>query len=164
MAKLDRPVNGPGGIAALVSRIARPAFAKSSPGTAQMVEAWPSIVGPALAVVTTPRRLTQGTLTITCSGPVAMELQHLSNELLGRINQYLGRQSVHRLRFLQTQTQAPRGTLKPRPAPSKAAAAATEAAIADLPDGPLKDALALLGRAVLTESTSRLGKQPNTRS
>ena len=46
------------------------------------MEAWSGIVGPILADLTVPRRLSQGTLTIGCSGPVAMELQHLSTELL----------------------------------------------------------------------------------
>ena len=65
------------------------------------MEAWSGIVGPILADMTVPRRLSQGTLTIGCSGPVAMELQHLSTELLNRVNQYLGAQTVHRLRFVQ---------------------------------------------------------------
>ena len=58
--------------------------------------------GPASSVrrsaeVTVPRRLSHGTLTIGCAGPVAMELQHLSAELIGRINQYLGAQTVQQL-------------------------------------------------------------------
>jgi len=73
-----------------------------------------------------PRRLGQGTLTIGCAGPVAMELQHLSNEVLGRINQYLGTQAVLRLRFVQiTAARAPinRGRTLPkqsrRPPPNR---------------------------------------------
>jgi hypothetical protein len=125
------------------------------------MEAWPGIVGPALADVTTPRRLSQGTLTIGCSGPVAMELQHLSIEVLARINQYLGSQVARRLRFVQiTAAQAP-VRLKPRR--TEAAETAASQAVAGLPDGPLRAALAALGRAVLTESASRLGSQLHTR-
>ena len=52
---------------------------------------WPTIVGPAIAAVTMPRRLHGGTLTIACAGPIAMELQHLAREVIERINTHLGR-------------------------------------------------------------------------
>jgi len=92
---------------------------------------------------------------------MAMELQHLSTELINRINQYLGSQTVRRLRFVQTLTARPPPLAKLRP--SHAAEAVASQAVADLPEGPLRSALAGLGRAVLTESSSRLGKQPRTR-
>jgi hypothetical protein len=125
------------------------------------MEAWAGIVGPALGDVTTPRRLSQGTLTIGCSGPVAMELQHLSTELLVRINQYLGSHAVRRLRFVQIT--AMRVLARPKPRPSEAVQAAAAQAVARLADGPLRTALAALGRAVLSESASRLGQQLHTR-
>ena len=99
--------SGPRSISDLVPTVAHHAFRRSAPGISQLLEAWPGIVGPALAVTTTPRRLAQGTLTIGCSGPMAMELQHLSAEVMQRINQYLGSQVVRRLRFLQTTAAAP---------------------------------------------------------
>src|SRR5262245_27054536 len=102
MKKVSRPVHGPRPIASLVPVITRKAFSRASPGVAQLMEAWTAIVGPALAAVTTPRNLTQGSLTIGCTGPVAMELQHLSAELISRINRSLGGQSVRRLRFVQS--------------------------------------------------------------
>jgi hypothetical protein len=158
MAKLSRPVHGPRPIAAVVPVVTRNAFSRAAPGVAQLMEAWPGIVGPALAEVTTPRRLSQGTLTIACSGPVAMELQHLSIEVLGRINQYLGPHSVRRLRFVQiTSVRAPT-----HPGPRRTEVAAPDS-VADLAAGPLQAALAALGRAVLSESTSRLGKQLHTK-
>ncbi|MGN6816220.1 MAG: DUF721 domain-containing protein, partial [Solirubrobacterales bacterium] len=51
-------------------------------------------------VLTVPRRLHGGTLSVACAGPVAMELQHLAPELLARINAHLGRPVVERLRFV----------------------------------------------------------------
>jgi hypothetical protein len=125
------------------------------------MEAWTGIVGPTLAEVTIPRRLGQGTLTIGCSGPVAMELQHLSSEVLGRINQYLGSQAVLRLRFVQIT--AARAPVQPRPHPTKAIEAAAAESVSHLPEGPLRTALAELGRAVLSESASRLRQQPHTK-
>lgn len=163
MTKDWRHVHGPRPVGALVPAIVRPIFARAAPGVGGLMEAWPGIVGPALADAASPKRLGRGTLTIACSGPVALELQHLSVELTGRINQYLGSQAVQRLRFVQTQTQRPRPLARAAPA-SAAAMEAAAAAVADLPEGPLRTALVNLGRAVITESASRLGKQPRTRN
>jgi hypothetical protein len=162
MTKAARAVHGPRPIASLVPVVARAAFRRGTVGVGQLLEAWSSIVGPALADITSPRRLAQGTLTIACSGPVAMELQHLSSELLGRVNQYLGSPAVSRLRLVQTTV----ARVKSRPSrrPREAARQAASAAVATLPEGPLRSALADLGLLVLIESASRLEHQPRTRS
>jgi hypothetical protein len=128
---------------------------------AQILEAWVGIVGPALADVTTPRRLSQGTLTIGCTGPVAMELQHLTTEVLVRISQYLGSNSIRRLRFVQITTVRAPAMVKRRP--TEAAEIAASQAVSRLADGPLRAALAKLGRAVLSESASRLQLQLHTK-
>jgi len=106
---------------------------------------WPGIVGPAIAAVTVPRRLTGGTLTIACSGPIAMELQHLGPQLIGRINAALGTVTVQTLRFVQ---QAPAG---PRKVPERAPVPLPETvrgALDTVGNAPLRDALARLARGV----------------
>jgi hypothetical protein len=162
MTKVARPVHGPRSIASVVPVVARKAFARAAPGVGQLADAWVGIVGPALAQATSPRRLGQGTLTIGCFGPMATELQHLSGELISRINQYLGGATVQRLRFVQTFPANPPVRLRPRVTEATATAAAN--AVAELPVGPLREALAALGRVVLAEAPSRLGKQPRTRA
>src|ERR1700677_3337277 len=127
MPKVSRPVHGPRSIASVVPAVARLAFNRSGLGVAQLMEAWSGIVGPVLADATTPRRLAQGTLTIGCSGPMAMELQHLSTELIGRINHYLGSPAVKRLRFVQTLEGRPPPRPPPRPVSGTGEAAAPEA-------------------------------------
>ena len=67
----------------------------------RQVELELAMVGPALAAVTVPRRLTRGTLTLACSGPVALELAHLAPQLIARINAHCGRVVVQRLSFVQ---------------------------------------------------------------
>ncbi len=147
-----RHVYGPRPVSALLPVVTRAAFRRRSPAAAQVLADWPSIVGPALAAVTTPRRLLAGTLTLACSGPIAMELQHLATELIARINAHLGAPTVQALRFVQT---APAPALPPRaPRVVAGAAEAAEAAVAGLPSGELRDALAALGRAVLNVDTS----------
>ncbi len=115
---------------------------------------WAAIVGPLLASVSAPRRLSAGTLTIACTGPVAIELQHYAGELTERINIHLGSPTVRALRFVQTALPAPRPAVAPGRV-SPAAAAAAESAVSALPEGELREALAALGRAVLAGDLPR---------
>ena len=135
-----RYVYGPRAVGALLPAITRAAFRTRSPAGGALLADWALIVGPALAAVTSPRRLAGGTLTIGCAGPVAMELQHLSAELLSRINGALGKASVTQLRFVQDFMPPPSPPV-PRPPP-------TPIPVAGLPPGPLHDALAALGGAI----------------
>jgi hypothetical protein len=154
MNRDERHVYGPRPVGALMPRLTRPAFRRRSPATAQVLADWSAIVGPAIAAVTTPRRLTSGALTIACAGPIAMELQHLAGEVIARINAHLGSQVVNALRFVQTHEPLVPVAPLPRPA-DPAKLAAVEAAVADLPDGELRAALASLGQAVLTSPKNR---------
>ena len=141
-----------------MAALTRPAFRRRAPAAAQVMADWPSIVGPALAATTMPRRLQSGILTLACAGPVAMELQHLSNEVIARINRHLGTVAVTRLRFVQDGA-AP--TLLPASRqPSPQAAEAAELAASVVPPGALRDALAALGRAVLTAAAARTPNPP----
>lgn len=108
---------------------------------------WPALVGPALAAVSQPLRLSSGTLTLACSGPVAMELQHLAPQLAARINAALGRVAVERFRFVQRApaSAAPRPPARPAPA---ALPERVESALAGIASPELRDALARLARGV----------------
>ena len=142
-----RHVYGPRPVGALVPQVTRPAFRRHSAASARIMADWAAIVGPALAAVTTPRRLAAGTLTLACSGPLAVELQHLTAQLTERINTHLGGTPVHRLRFVQATLSAV--PARPPPKIPTAAIQAAQRAVADLPEGPLRDALAALGSAVI---------------
>lgn len=131
----------------LIPAITRPAFRRRSPAGAQLLADWAQVVGPALAAVTAPLRLSAGTLTIACAGPVAMELQHLAPELVSRINGHLGRVTVERLRFVQQSLPA-RPAAKPSPPPEKPLPAGLQERIAALPEGELRLALENLARRV----------------
>ena len=133
-------------LGSLLPRLTRPAFKRRSPAGALLMADWPAVVGPALAGVTSPKRLSAGTLVIACSGPVAMELTHLAPQLIARINAHLGRVTVERLRFVQQPgTPAPPAR---RPAPAAPLPAPVEAAMARIPEGGLREALAKLARGV----------------
>jgi hypothetical protein len=141
-----RFLGGPRPLGALVPALTRPAFKRKSPAGAQIMADWPALVGPALAAVSQPLRLSSGTLTLACSGPVAMELQHLAPQLAGRINAALGRVAVERFRFVQ---RAPAMAAPPmRRAPLDTLPARIESAIAGVESAELRDALARLARGV----------------
>jgi len=142
-----RFLGGPRPLGALVPALTRPAFKRKSPAGAQIMADWPALVGPALAAVSQPVRLSSGTLTLACSGPVAMELQHLAPQLAGRINAALGRVAVERFRFVQRALAGMAPRPAPRPAPA-ALPAHVESALAGIDSPELRDALARLARGV----------------
>ncbi len=158
MAGQPRFVYGPRALGSLVPQVTRQTFRKRNPASAQIVADWEIIVGPKVASMTVPRRLDRGVLTIGCAGPAAMDLHYMGIEVINRINTHLGGQPVHSLKF--TQAGMPRRSKPERPSPPEAILEA-EAAVADLPDGELKAALAALGRVVIGRSkhlTRRLTK------
>jgi hypothetical protein len=143
-----RFLGGPRLLGALIPRLTRPAFRRKSPAGAQLMADWPSIIGPALAAVTAPQRLTGGTLTLACAGTVAMELTHLAPQIIQRINAHLGRAAVERLRFVQL---PPAGATTPRrvaPAPAPELPPPVRARLDSVPDEELREALARLARGV----------------
>ena len=144
-----RHVWGPRAVGALLPALTRPAFRGRSAASAQLLSDWATVVGPALAAVTQPRRLTGTTLTLACSGPIALELQHMSGELIARINGHLGRTAVERLRFVQQMLPG----LAAVPAPAQAGPPPPP--VAGLPPGKLNEALARLGQAVARKEPGR---------
>ena len=144
----SRFMSGPRAIAALLPAVTKPAFRARSAASAQVVADWSEIVGPALAAVTQPRRLSGSTLTVVCSGPIALELQHLTGQLAQRINGHFGRTLVEQFRFVQGTVSLERPRPRPRPAPP--------IDIPDMPPGELRDALGKLGAAV-RQARSREG-------
>jgi hypothetical protein len=134
-------VSGSKPIGTLLPRVTKAAFRKHSPASALLMADWPIIVGPALAATTTPRGFAGGTLTLGCTGPVALELQHLATTLIERINQHLGRAAVVRLRFVAEAARAPKAPVQQAPRPEPVP-------IDGLTSGPLRDALSRLGAAI----------------
>jgi hypothetical protein len=152
---VQRHVYGPRPVGALVPAIARPAFRKRSPAAAQVMADWVSIVGPRLAAITSPRRLSAGKLIIACAGPVAMELQHLAPELISRINTHLGTAAIERLGFVQAVDAPVSAKLAGRLPLSAADERRAAESVKTVPSGELHDALAALSRAVLAAGQER---------
>jgi hypothetical protein len=81
------------------------AFSRAGFSEPTLVMRWPDIVGMEVARIARPIRLTQGAtggvLTILSEPAAALFLQHESRALCERINTYLGRKTVAKLRFIQ---------------------------------------------------------------
>ena len=134
--------------------------AKFGRGAQALEPRWREIVGDRLARVTRPQKLTKGrggaggTLELRVAGPAALLVQHQSEDILARVNLFLGAGSVDKLRIAQGPVKPPSDIAAP-PKPRRAAQplaaqdeAALKAAVADAPDS-LKGPLERLGRAVL---------------
>ena len=129
-------------------------------GATALEPRWREIVGDRLARVTRPQKLTRGrggsggTLELRVAGPAALLVQHQSEDILARVNLFLGAGSVDRLRIAQGPVRPPSDIAaapKRRPAPKPLAAheeAALQAALDPVPEN-LKGPLERLGRAVL---------------
>ena len=107
---------------------------------------WREIAGPEVARIARPFRFSEkdGLLTLTAEPGAAMFLAHEGRALAGRINQWLGRAAVSRIKFVQTKLQQ-----SPRPpAPPKPGKAPNPADPVHSYQGPenLKAALASLAR------------------
>jgi hypothetical protein len=136
--------------------------AKFGRGASALEPRWTEIVGERLARVTRPQKLSKGrggaggTLELRVAGPAALLVQHQSEEILQRVNLFLGPGSVEKLRIAQGPVKPPVGLpkpVRPRTAPAPLPAhqeAELKAAVADAPD-PLKGPLERLGRAVLSD-------------
>ena len=94
-----------------------------------------------------------GTLTLRCLGAMALELQHQTPMLLERINSYFGYRAVAQLRLVQGSLRRhPQRKTAKLPPLAPADRAATEAQLAPLPEGEVKDALRRLGDAIQQRS------------
>ncbi len=129
-------------------------------GAGALEPRWREIVGDRLARVTRPQKLTRGrdgaggTLELRVAGPAALLVQHQSEDILQRVNLFLGAGSVDKLRIAQGPVRPPSDTPSPasrpaRPAPLPAAVEADlKQSVRNAAD-PLKGPLEQLGRAVL---------------
>jgi hypothetical protein len=121
-----------------------------------LVLRWEEIAGPEVARIARPLKWSEGasggTLTLKAEPGAALFLQHETRTLCERINSYLGRAAVSKLRFVQ-------GALPPktihRPAPKHPVAIpANDPALSYKGKDSLRDALVNLARARLSAKQS----------
>lgn len=100
------PIRTPPRIGGLVSRAAQPVLKKMGFEEPYIVDHWSDIVGAELAQYVTPLKLSRAqksqgkTLTVAAPGPLTLELQHKSPQILDRINAYYGHKAIEKLRIV----------------------------------------------------------------
>ena len=128
--------------------LAAPAFARKGFADPTLVLRWAEIVGPDVARLARPIRLSEGanggTLTLKAEPGASVFLQHEMPALCERINAYLGRPAVNRLRFVQGPLET--GPQPARPQVRPGAVAAQDPARGFHGSDGLKDALLALAR------------------
>jgi len=133
---------------------ARSAFARAGFNDPTLVLRWEEIAGAETARLAVPVRLSEGphggVLTLKAEPGAAVFLQHETRPLCERINAYLGRPAVARLKFVQGSLQPRSGPAAKRPMPGPLPAA-DPARKYQGPQG-LRDALLALARARQTKA------------
>ena len=140
-------------LAATLPPITAPIFKTRGFAEAGILTDWPAIVGEMLGRRTAPERIAfprgdkrGGTLHVTCESAFAPELQHLSPQVIERINGYFGYPAVAQLKILQGRVVQRAKTAKKPPLPAKGLAEA--APPYDDEADPLAAALDRLGAAI----------------
>lgn len=158
---------GPVPLAELVGKVVDPVIAKRGFAGADLIAAWPEIVGRAYADFTQPERIlwprtpegaepAPGILFLKVDGPRAIFLQHELPQIRERINAFLGYAAVAQIRIaqgpVQTRARPGRRALAPLSAGAEARLAK---AIDGVTDDKLRSALDRLGRGVMAERNKR---------
>jgi hypothetical protein len=138
----------------LIGRLTAPALKRRGFRDVQIMDHWPVIVGRQLATLTMPERLVRRSeqetvLVVRVDGAMALEIQHLSPQILDRINQYYGPATVTRLQIIQGPLPHAFHGVYPRPAELRPLTQQADEALADFPRGSLRDALARLGGRIM---------------
>jgi len=138
---------------ASLARVVRPIMARHGGGVLARLKAeWTAIVGPDTAAVTWPEALARGgTLKLRVAPARALEVQHRSPLVIERVNLFFGRDAVTRLALVQGPLPLGAPTRRRPARPLRAdEAAALDDQLSAVTNSELRDALARLGRRVIT--------------
>ena len=151
----------------VAGKIVGKTFVQQGFGSAELVTRWTDIVGADIAAHSEPVKIQwtraaphqspprgersggaqePGTLLLRVEGPAAIEIQHLTNVICDRVNQFLGWRAVARIRLQQAPLR--RGERMKTRTPDAVATARIAADLPEIADEDLKQALARLGAAV----------------
>ncbi|MDB5452978.1 MAG: hypothetical protein JWO33_1556, partial [Caulobacteraceae bacterium] len=109
---------------------------KFGQGPGALIARWHEVVGPEIAKRTEPVKLVKGrggapsSLEIRVAGPAAAIIQHQAQDILARVNLFLGAEAVQKLRIVQGPLRAQAKAPPPRRR-AKPLDAAEEAKLAD---------------------------------
>lgn len=123
----------------------------------RLLSDWPTVVGPEFAAQSVPERIlfargerTGGVLRLRVAPGFALMVQHVTPQIIERVNGFFGYRAVDRLALVQGPLPAD-GRRKPPPAkpkPGPAEEAWGASCVASVSDPDLRQALARLGAAI----------------
>ena len=144
-------------LSAPLSRVAASALDRKSAQLGALLAHWESILGPRLAAVSFPERLSrsrspEGGCTLYLAVPSAWktEFQHEAPLLLRRINTFFGHGAITAIRLTARAMPAPRAVKRAKPL-SPERLAELELSVASVADPRLRAALIGLGQASLEQ-------------
>ncbi|HAU28863.1 MAG TPA: DUF721 domain-containing protein [Rhodospirillaceae bacterium] len=148
------------GIGLEAGKMARKILGSHGAGLADLISDWENVVGPELAEHTLPLKLSfppqkrdGGTLDIRTPSAFAAQLQHMTPQVISRINTHFGYAAVSRIRI--TQGNPSREHLKKQEPPKKPLTSGQKEDIAnrisEIPDENLRKTLQALGEAILSK-------------
>lgn len=143
----------PSALAHVMRKALEPVLREAGPAATTLAARWLEIVGPKLAAVSEPLKVTAGkngaSLSIRAHAAAAPLLQHASKQILERVS-LAGGKPVTAIRIVQTAADA-KATVVAKPAPSISFAQRQElvSALERVENGAVRAALAKLGEAVL---------------
>ena len=167
----DAGRRGPVALSALIGRVLDPVSAKRGFATAELIAAWPDIVGTRYANTTQPEKIVWpnrggsaedgGTLTVRVDPASAVYFQHEVGQIVERVNQFLGFGAVRRIRVVQLPLNQAADAKPAAAAPlTDAEEALLTSTVASIDDDGLREALKSLGRGVLGSSVRQKGVPP----
>lgn len=152
----------PEAVSDIATGILDPVLRKRAGISVGLVQSWEEIVGPRLADRTRPEKIVwprrmddddpfePAVLVIACEGAAALHVQHETNEIVSRVNAFLGFAAVGRVRIVQKPVSA--GSDKSRPrlrALSELEKKRVAGTVAKIEDDGLRAALERLGTTIL---------------
>lgn len=138
---------------ASLPRVVAPILARHGGGVLARLKAeWAAIVGPELGAAAWPEALVRGgTLKLRVAPAKALEVQHRAPLVIERVNLFFGHAAVVRLALIQGPLPVNPPTRQPAARSLRAGeAAALDAQLTAVTNSELRDALARLGRRVIT--------------
>lgn len=160
---------GPKALGELTGRILDPAFQKRAGVSSVLLISWADIVGENFSKASRPEKLhwpprkhstgrqdqgdfEQATLIIACEGAISLHIQHKQDQIVQRCNRILGYSAVGRIKIVQKPVSLTLDRQRPRVKQlTKTQTAFIDDATQNVADEGLRDALARLGRSILSE-------------
>jgi len=157
----DSRIGATRAVSTLIGPLTRRALGKHGFASASLISDWTTIIGAELAASCQPVKLAfapgkrdAGTLHLRVSGGAALEIQHVTPQLIERINGHLGYHAVARLKLIQGPLARGSAPRRPRTAPRNPVPPRQWDGLDAIDDPALRESLERLGAAVAARESA----------